>query len=511
MDKSLFIKEVIEENSKIVLIPRPRRFGKSLNFSMLKYFFDMKEKSANLFKSLEISNEKECLEHMNKYPVVLISMKDAAVPNWNLSKKGLKVTMSEIYRDYREELMDVLDESEKKYYGCIMNEEATDEDLVFSLSKLTKYLERKHDKKVIVLIDEYDAVMTEMYGEKEFIECINFFKLFYGNALKGNNAIHKALMTGIIRISGGLEPNNVKVYGVTHNKYGEYFGFTEEELKPIIKNSELNYEEVKSYYKGYNFGGTLVYNPWSVVNYLKRGKYGPYWKNTSGNDLIKELVKKGGPEVKYNFERMLERESVNLEVEDNVNLRELTEGDIYSLLLQSGYLTYEEKDGVRKYKLPNKEIRDFISSLVQEITNKIEDKGLEEYVLLKDWLEFENSLEASIARGISFYDISSKEEIRESFYHALLLGIFVNFKNYRIKSNRESGMGRPDLILTRNEGEESIVIEIKSGPRDGDATKELERAKRQIKLKSYGEELEGEVIKIGIGFSGKKMKLEVVD
>ena len=148
VDKSLFIKEVIEENSKIVLIPRPRRFGKSLNFSMLKYFFDMKEKSANLFKGLEISNEKECLEHMNKYPVVLISMKDAAVPNWNLSKKGLKVTMSEIYRDYREEVMDVLDESERKYCGCIMNEEATDGDLVFSLSKLTKHLERKHDEKV---------------------------------------------------------------------------------------------------------------------------------------------------------------------------------------------------------------------------------------------------------------------------------------------------------------------------------------------------------------------------
>ena len=148
VDKSLFIKEVIEENSKIVLIPRPRRFGKSLNFSMLKYFFDIKEESRELFEGLKISKEQECLEHMNKYPVVLISMKDASVPNWNLSKKGLKVTMSEIYRDYREEVMDVLDESERKYCGCIMNEEATDGDLVFSLSKLTKHLERKHDEKV---------------------------------------------------------------------------------------------------------------------------------------------------------------------------------------------------------------------------------------------------------------------------------------------------------------------------------------------------------------------------
>ena len=169
VDKSLFIKEVINESSDVLLIPRPRRFGKSLNFSMLRYFFDIKEESRELFEGLKISKEQEYMEHMNKYPVVLISMKDASVPNWNLSKKGLKVTMSEVYRDYREELMDVLDESEKKYYRCIMSEEATDEDLVFSLSKLTKYLERKHGEKVIVLIDEYDAVMTEMYGEKEFI------------------------------------------------------------------------------------------------------------------------------------------------------------------------------------------------------------------------------------------------------------------------------------------------------------------------------------------------------
>ena len=148
VDKSLFIKEVINENSDVILIPRPRRFGKSLNFSMLKYFFDIKEESKELFERLKIGKEKECLKHMNKYPVVLISLKDAAVSNWNLSKKGLKVTMSEIYRDYREEVMDVLDESERKYCGCIMNEEATDGDLVFSLSKLTKHLERKHDEKV---------------------------------------------------------------------------------------------------------------------------------------------------------------------------------------------------------------------------------------------------------------------------------------------------------------------------------------------------------------------------
>ena len=514
VDKSLFIKELLEENIKVILIPRPRRFGKSLNFSMLKYFFDIKEESRELFKGLKISKEKECMEHMNKYPVLDITLKDSSGDSWKETQDVLKLKIGKIYERFRESVWECLSENQREFYAEIEGRKADISYLQESLLSLIEYLNKRYNKKVIVLIDEYDAVITDMYGKEGFEECINFFKRFYGNALKGNKFIHKALMTGIMRVAkegifSGL--NNVMVCGVTDREFGSRFGFLEEEIKDVMIESNLNYEEVKNYYNGYNFGGNLVYNPWSVVNCLKRGRYDSYWKNTSGNDLIKELVKKGGPEVKYSFERMLEGESVNLEVEDNVNLRELTEGDIYSLLLQSGYLTYEEEDGVRKYKLPNKEVRDFISSLVQEITNKIEDKGLEEYVLLKDWLEFENSLEASIARGISFYDISSKEEIRESFYHALLLGIFVNFTNYRIKSNRESGMGRPDLILTRNEGKESIVIEIKSGPRDGDATKQLERAKRQIKLKSYGEELEGEVIKIGIGFSGKKMKLEVVE
>jgi len=305
VDKSLFIKEVINESSDVLLIPRPRRFGKSLNFSMLKYFFDIKEESKELFEGLKISKGKECLKHMNKYPVLDITLKDSSGDSWKETQDVLRLKIGKIYERFRESVWECLSENQREFYAEIEGRKADIPYLQESLLSLIEYLNKRYNKKVILLIDEYDAVITDMYGKEGVEECINFFKRFYGNALKGNNAIHKALMTGIIRISGGLEPNNVKVYGVTHNKYGEYFGFTEEELKPIIKNSELNYEEVKSYYKGYNFGGTLVYNPWSVVNYLKRGKYGPYWKNTSGNDLIKELVKKGGPEVKYSLERML--------------------------------------------------------------------------------------------------------------------------------------------------------------------------------------------------------------
>jgi len=511
VDKSLFIKEVINESSDVILIPRPRRFGKSLNFSMLRYFFDIKEESRELFEGLKISKEQECLKHMNNYPVLDITLKDSSGDSWKETQDVLKLKIGEIYERFRESIWECLSENQREFYAEIEGRKADIPYLQESLLSLIEYLNKRYNKKVIVLIDEYDAVITDMYGKEGFEECINFFKRFYGNALKGNNAIHKALMTGIIRISGDLEPNNVKVYGVTHNKYGEYFGFTEEELKPIIKNSELNYEEVKSYYKGYNFGRTLVYNPWSVVNCLKRGKYGSYWKNTSGNDLVKELVKKGGPEMKYSFERMLEGESVNLEVEDNVNLRELTEGDIYSLLLQSGYLTYEEKDGVRKYKLPNKEVKDFISYLIQEINKELKlPESIEKAFIRRDWEKLKRLLHSSMSKILSYFDVPKRRET-ESMYHMMLLGMFSSFKMYEVKSNVETGLGRVDILMRREDKKENIVIEIKAGDKFDKLEDLLEEAKDQIKDEKYGEDLKGEVIKIGIGFIGKTMKLEVVD
>ena len=513
VDKSLFIKEVIEENSKIVLIPRPRRFGKSLNFSMLKYFFDIKEESKGLFEGLKISKEQECLKHMNEYPVLDITLKDSSGASWKETQNVLKLKIGKIYERFKENVWECLSENQREFYAEIERRKADISYLQESLLSLIEYLNKRYNKKVVVLIDEYDAVITDMYGKEGFEECINFFKRFYGNALKGNKFIHKALMTGIMRVAkegifSGL--NNVMVCGVTDREFGSRFGFLEEEIKDVIIESNLNYEEVKNYYNGYNFGGNLVYNPWSVANCLKRGKYGSYWKNTSGNDLVKELVKKGGPEVKYSFERMLEGESVNLEVEDNVNLRELQVGDIYSLLLQSGYLTYEEKDGVRKYKLPNKEVRDFISSLEDKLNKEIKiPEGIEELLVERDWEKLEKALELGIIRTMSYFDLP-KNEGTESSYHMMLSGLFSSFKLYRSKSNLESGLGRVDILLSRKDKREHIIIEIKAGNSYNKLEELLEKAKRQIKEKRYGDDLEGEVIKIGIGFIGKEVKLKVV-
>jgi len=514
VDKSLFIKEVIEENSKIVLIPRPRRFGKSLNFSMLKYFFDIKEESKGLFEGLKISKEQECLKHMNEYPVLDITLKDSSGASWKETQNVLKLKIGKIYERFKENVWECLSENQREFYAEIERRKADISYLQESLLSLIEYLNKRYNKKVVVLIDEYDAVITDMYGKEGFEECINFFKRFYGNALKGNKFIHKALMTGIMRVAkegifSGL--NNVMVCGVTDREFGSRFGFLEEEIKDVMIESNLNYEEVKNYYNGYNFGGNLVYNPWSVVNCLKRGRYGPYWKNTSGNDLIKELVKKGGPEVKYSLEIMLEGESVNLEVEDNVNLRELEAGDIYSLLLQSGYLTYEEEDGVRKYKLPNKEVRDFISSLIQEIDKELKISGMIEKLFIeRDWKGLEEVLQSNVMEIMSYFDVPQKKET-ESMYHMMLLGIFSSFKMYEVKSNVETGLGRVDILMKKRDKKEYVMIELKAGNRFSRLDNVLKEAKEQIKDKKYGEDLKGEVIKIGIGFIGKNMKLEVVE
>ena len=237
VDKSLFIKEVINEISDVLLIPRPRRFGKSLNFSMLKYFFDIKEESRELFKGLKISKEQECLKHMNKYPVLDITLKDSSGDSWKETQDVLKLKIGKIYERFRESVWECLSENQREFYAEIEGRKADISYLQESLLSLIEYLNKRYNKKVIVLIDEYDAVITDMYGKEGFEECINFFKRFYGNALKGNNAIHKALMTGIMRVAkegifSGL--NNVMVCGVTDREFGSRFGFIEEEIKDVI-------------------------------------------------------------------------------------------------------------------------------------------------------------------------------------------------------------------------------------------------------------------------------------
>ena len=508
IDKSLLIKEFIEDSSEVILIPRPRRFGKTLNISMLKYFFDIKEGSVNLFKNLKIWEDKDIKKHLNKYPIISISFKGTSSEKWEKAEEDIKEIVAKEFKSHKKDIKDVLGENELKDYELIENMRAPESKLRRSLLDLSEYLERKYNKKVIMLIDEYDNTMHNMYNKEGFEDCIDLFRGIYGNALKDNTSLYKGLLTGIMRVAKeGIfsGANNIGVYGVQSKEFSNYFGFIDREIEPIIKEEQLNCIEAKEWYNGYNFGGNVVYNPWSTMWYLKKRLAEGYWDNTASDDLIRSLIKRGGPEIKYSLEEMLKGNNLELSIRENINLKQLELRDIYSLLLQSGYLTYEEVNGIKKYKLPNEEVKRFARSLLKEINENMPLIKIESLIDSSNWKELSKELKRYIFKSLSYYDPPKMGEYREKFYHALLLGMFVHLENWQVESNREKGLGRPDIILIKDNRE--IVIELKAGEKGLDNLEDLiESAEVQINIKKYGEEAD----KIAMSFIGKEFAMKVI-
>ena len=514
IDKSLFVKEVVEEGSEVVLITRPRRFGKSLNFSMLKYFFDIKEDSRELFKGLKISREEESLKHMNKYPVVDIDFKGIDGDNWEGVKRGIYTRISELYSRYWEEVREVIDEEEKKIYKQIIKREPWDVDIVLSLKRLIEYLERRYKEKVIVLIDEYDAVMVKMYGREGFESCMRMFKLMYENALKGNDSLHKALMTGIMRVAkegmfSGL--NNVSVYTVLSERFSKHFGFLEEEIEDVLKEEGLSLEETKKYYNGYKFGNNLLYNPWSITNLLYQKDYGTYWINTGlgAKNLIMDSLPSHNDVVGKYLEKLIEGGSVISEIPEGISLQNLRrdEESFWSLMLYSGYLTKEEKlhEMPSKYslKIPNREVESFYMWILKELSREVSSKNIMELLIENKSNEFEEKLNEAILKGISYYENS------ELFYHGLMYAMSKTLNDYEVLSNVESGNGRPDIMI---EGKGKGIIEIKRA--ESDLKKSSKEAIEQIKEKRYWERLGKEVKEVKLvrlSFKSKEAKILVED
>ena len=515
VDKSLFIKEVIEEGSEVVLITRPRRFGKSLNFSMLKYFFDIKEDSRELFEDLKISREKESLKHMNKYPVVDMTLKDVTGSSWGNTKDVLRVKMGKIYEKFKDDVWDCLTDKQKKIYTSIEEEEASEAHLIESLLSLTEYLEKRYGKKVVVLIDEYDAAMMNMYGREGYEECVDFFRQFYGNALKGNDSLHKALMTGIMRVAeegmlSGL--NNVTVYTLLSERFSKHFGFLEEEIEDVLKEEGLSLEETKKYYNGYKFGNNLIYNPWSITNLLHQKDYSTYWINTGlgAKNLIMDSLPSHNDVVGKYLEKLIEGGSVISEIPEGISLQNLRrdEESFWSLMLYSGYLTKEEKlhEMPSKYslKIPNEEVKSFYMWILKELSREVSSKNIMELLIENKSNEFEEKLNEAILKGISYYDNS------ELFYHGLMYAMSKTLNDYEVLSNVESGNGRPDIMIEGKE--EGIIIEIKRAK--SDLKKSSKEAIEQIKEKRYWERLGKEVKEVKLvrlSFKSKEAKILVED
>ncbi len=541
IDKSLLIKEIIENGNKVILFPRPRRFGKTLNLSMLRYFFDIRQpENKALFTHLKIWQcDEEIKAEQGKYPVIYLSLRNAKGDTWEKCYKQIKSEIISLFKTHTY-LLDgsFLPDYEKVEYQKILDKTANETDYQNSLKFLCDLLYRYYKRKVVILLDEYDAPIQSAYG-KYYSEAIDFMRSLMSGAYKDNTNLHKGVITGILRVSkesifSGL--NNIGVYSILKNKFSTSFGFVEEEIKELLEYSELDipFDRVKAWYDGYKFGKTNgIYNPWSILklalDWEDEEKFSTYWANTSSNDLIKyEIRNKQNSYLREDIFKLIQGETIKKDIEENFVFQDLEtrKNLVWTLFVYSGYLTIVENISRKRYslKIPNFEIATIFQDTIQEwfeadikIRRELEDAI--EGLLNKDLYKFEANLKELMLGVFSYHDTGKDKEY---VYHAYLLGLFAFIgHDYVIKSNRESGEGRYDVMLMpRDKTQNGIIIETKrlekrqENESDEKFRKrintEIQNAKNQIERNKYHNELitagipEENIIKAAIVFAGKE-------
>ena len=534
-DKTNLIESILNDGSEVKLFTRPRRFGKTLNMSMLKYFFDVKNKDENrkLFEGLNISKS-EYFDIQGNFPVISVSFKKYQEKDWKNGFDMIKDIISGLYDEF-EFVKEKLSARKKKKFDSILMEKANLANWKNSLADLSNYLYDFYGKKVIVLIDEYDQPIINSYIEGYYDETIDFFKSFYGSVLKDNEYLEMGVMTGILRVAkenifSGL--NNLEVHTILDDEFTEYFGIMENEVEKSLEDFGLKYElkDVQKWYNGYLFGNRQVYNPWSIINFLKNGNLKPYWVNTSGNALIKLYLKKLRDSIFDDFTKLLNKKSILKIINDNMtfgNLKANFEKNIWNLFFHSGYLTLAEKyNGSDVYlKIPNEEILKMFSEMFIEVYFDSYEKFLYMSDALRkgDISNFKKYLKEILLENAGIFDVSGT--YKEQFYHGLMLGLILTLKNeYEITSNNFAGKGRYDLLLKPKnilEGKEGIIIELKiinevKNLNDNKIHEKLEKecevALKQIDEKEYSSVLKNagveKLLKIGIAFMGKEFEVK---
>ena len=536
-DKTKFIENILEDGSKVKLFTRPRRFGKTLNISMLKYFFDIKNKDENkkLFENLEISKS-EYFEKQGNFFVISISFKNYDAESWesgfNTIKNEIKLLYNEFYL-----IRDNLNQSDLADFDAIWLKK-DNADWINSLFNLTRYLYEISRKKVVVLIDEYDQPIIDSYIKGNYEKCIAFFKAFYGKVLKDNNYLEMGILTGILRVAkenvfSGL--NNLEVHTILDDEFTEYFGIMENEVEKSLEDFDLKYElnDVQKWYNGYLFGEKKIYNPWSIINFLNRGNLKSYWVNTSGNGLIKLYLQKLKNDIFDDFSKLLNKESILKRINNNMTFENLKTNfgkNIWNLFFHSGYLTLADKYDVMKknasIKIPNKEILEMFSEMFIEIYFKDSETFLDmtDALTTGNIEKFKFELNKILLENIGIFDVIGI--YKEQFYHGLMLGLILMLKNeYEISSNNFSGKGRYDLLLKPKnifERKEGIIIELKAINIDNlklnsekihkKLLNECEVALHQIEEKEYTSILKNagidNILKIGIAFFGKEFEVK---
>ena len=516
VDKTKFIADVLQDASNVKLFTRPRRFGKTLNMSMLKYFFDVRESEENrkLFNGLDIEKSKY-IDEQGKYPTILISLKSLKYETWEESLEQLKSLISNLYNEF-EYIRESLNESEIELFNDIWFKKENGE-YANSLKNLTSFLYKYYKKEVILLIDEYDIPLITAHKYGYYDEIINFYKIFLGEALKTNQYLKMGVLTGIIRvIRTGIfsDLNNLKVYSILEKKYSEFFGFTEEEVKEALQFFDIEEElvNVKYWYDGYKFGDSELYNPWSIINFLDGRELKNYWVGTSENFLIKNILENSTSRTNEILEKLFNEEEVEEAITGTSDLSILMDSkEVWELLLFSGYLTVKEKidEDIYSLKLPNMEVKKLFKKEFINVHFGISlfRKTMEALKSLK-FNDFEKYFQEIMLKSTSNWDTS-----KEAFYHGLSLGMLSYLDNdYYVTSNFEAGFGRYDVVLEpKNKNNRAFILEFKVTDDENKLEKLSEEAIKQIEEKRYDINLKSRGIKeitfVGIAFYGKKLKV----
>ena len=539
VDKTGLISELIRNGGMVNLFTRPRRFGKTLNMSMLEHFFSI-ERDQSIFEGLEILKDtKLCEEYMGKYPVIFLSLKSVE----GLTFEDAQYRMTELIGLEAERFgflkdSEQLSENEKKRYKAIislnngmntMNEKM----LISSLQVLSQLLYKHFGKKVIILIDEYDVPLDRAFQNGFYREMVSLIRGLFGMALKTNDSLQFAVLTGCLRITKesiftGL--NNFKVLSIIDSRFDEQFGFTDHEIKEILKYYDLesHFEEIKEWYDGYHFGKADIYCPWDVINYVEQLKYDPtlkpqdFWSNSSGNAIVRRFIDKADISTRNEIERLIAGESIEKDVVSELTYDELDKsiGNLWSVLFTTGYLTHKGCTESGKYRLviPNKEVRNLFVKKIREWFSDVsrnDGKTLEEFCsafVEKDSEKIEQIFGDYLWNTISIRDTAVAKEKKENFYHGILLGLLGYKSNWLIKSNAESGIGYSDILVEVPTNRTGIVIEIKYAE-DGNLDAACEKALKQIEEKDYVAKLKQDgmknFIKYGIACFKKICKVKV--
>ena len=528
VDKTMMIKEILDDKSMVRLLTRPRRFGKTLNMSMIQYFFEnTEEDNSYLFENLEISKYPECMKEQGKYPVINVSFKDMKRETFELAYDTYKKIIKKEFIRHEEYILNNanLDTESKERYEKIIQLQATFSDYSSALLFLTECMEKAYNQPVILLVDEYDVPLENAYTKGFYDKMIDMIRSIFSSGLKTNSSLQIAILTGCLRVSKEsifTGVNNFKTYSLLNNRYSTCFGFTEDEVTKMLADYGISKKraELQKWYNGYIFGESNIYNPWSVLNYVDAAMCkdqilcAPYWSNTSSNSIVKDLIEKSDMNTRTIVQDLLNGIPIKSTIHEEITYDMINKKKEYlwSFLLLTGYLkatNVQRKDNKYYFDLfiPNVEVKTIYEDTVMMwFENNVQSSNRDEFfkaMINKDAEKVNEYLQHWLMETISYYDE------RESYYHGFLSGLLMGFEGYVVKSNRESGDGRYDLlVLDRMRQNVAIIFEFKISDTKKNLQQVADEAVKQIEEKNYAQELEedeyDEIIKYGIAFCKKR-------